>query len=414
MRYKIHPFIQWWFAPEFPEVHIRKFLLYKPEGILNYYKDKFRTWVVHPVKRRVAKYYLLILKKLFNLKVFAITGSAGKTSTKDMIASILSQEGQTQSSYKNIDPIFNIPMTIFKCTPFTKYLVLEMGVEYPGEMDFYLWLAKPDIGVITNIYPTHTLYFNNIHGVFAEKIKLLKILNKDDYAIINKSDSYLRKHIKDMKCKLIWFGDKTEVSAKNVKNINPGQTVFNLHVGDEVTEIYLHSSGDQFVENSLAATAVANCIGISSKKIVRGLKLYKNPEHRMSIIRHKSGAIIIDDSYNNNPQAAKKAINTLVKLAGSRKKAVVFGDMLELGKDEVKFHNDIGRYLNHLKIDMLIGVGHASRWTVKQFNKGQGKGYWVKEISGVNKYLNNVLNNKFYILIKGSRSIRLDKLISTL
>src|SRR3989344_2587811 len=130
--------------------------------------------LIHPIKRRISKLYLIFLRRFFGLKVIGITGSAGKTSTKEMIISILSLKARTVASFANIDPVYNIPTTILRCTPLTKYLVLEMGVEYPNEMDFYLWLVKPDVGVITNIFPTHTLFLKDIEGVYKEKSKLIK------------------------------------------------------------------------------------------------------------------------------------------------------------------------------------------------------------------------------------------------
>ncbi len=105
-------------------------------------------WFIHPIKRKIAKYYLAFLKRFFGIKIIGITGSVGKTTTKEMVASTLKLQGPTVCSYANIDQIYNLPTTILRARPWTKYLVLEMGVEYPGEMDFYLWLAKPDIGVI--------------------------------------------------------------------------------------------------------------------------------------------------------------------------------------------------------------------------------------------------------------------------
>ena len=115
-----------------------------------------KRYLYHPLKRRVAKYYLALLKKYGGLKVIGITGSAGKTTAKEMLASILKLQGKTVYSHANIDPVYNIPATILKCPPWAKYLVLEMGVEYPGEMDSYLNIAPPDIGVILNVYLTHT------------------------------------------------------------------------------------------------------------------------------------------------------------------------------------------------------------------------------------------------------------------
>lgn len=139
---------------------------------------KIKKTIYHPIKNLIANNYLFFLRKFTNIKVIAITGSAGKTTTKEMVTSILKQVAPTVWTKDNIDPVYNIPATILRCTPWTKYLILEMSVEYPGEMDFYLWLAKPDIGVITNIFPTHTEFFGDADGVLKVQsvLKNLEIL----------------------------------------------------------------------------------------------------------------------------------------------------------------------------------------------------------------------------------------------
>lgn len=148
-----------------------------------------------------------------------VTGSAGKTSTKEMLYSILKEKGKAERSPANIDPTFNIPTTILRCKSPIKYLVLEMGVEFPGEMDFYLWLAKPQIGIITNIYQTHTLFFKNPTGVAKEKGKLIKNLNRKDTAILNENNPHTRQLGKETKAKVIWFGGKNLCASRWYLNI---------------------------------------------------------------------------------------------------------------------------------------------------------------------------------------------------
>ena len=208
---KINPLVQWWLSQKLPARHMvvdrDKLQDSHFKNIIIYVKHYF----IHPVKRRIAKYYLVILKKVFNLKVIGITGSAGKTTTKDMLHSILKRNGRVVSSYKNIDPVYNIPSTILRCTPFTTYLVLEMGVEFPGEMDFYLWLVKPNVGVITNISVAHTEFFGDIGGVFREKSKLVKSLTGNDVSVLFREDKQLEKLEYKLRSKVEWFGDGSDV-----------------------------------------------------------------------------------------------------------------------------------------------------------------------------------------------------------
>src|SRR3989304_4696340 len=213
----INPLFRWWVTPRLPINHIYLTNEERHVGINKLMGTYIKRFFIHPIKRRLAKYYLITLKKIFGLKVIAITGSAGKTTTKEMIASILKQDGGTIASLANIDPIYNIPSTILRCTPFTKYLVLEMGIEYPGEMDFYLWLATPDMGVITNIYPTHTEFLGDVGGVYMEKSKLVRSLKKNDIAVLNSQDKYLTKLKNSLTGKIVWFGDGTAVMASQEK-----------------------------------------------------------------------------------------------------------------------------------------------------------------------------------------------------
>lgn len=372
--------------------------------------------VIHPIKRLLAKYYLFLLRNLFGLKVIGITGSAGKTTTKEMVASILSKDGKTIASCANIDPVYNIPTTILRCRPSTKYLVLEMGVEYPGEMDFYLWLVRPDIGVITNIYPTHLLFFKSVEGVLGEKRKLVRSFNKDGLAVLNAGNPYLRKLEKKIKAKVVWFGDKRQVRAKNIRYSNDFKTTFTLIIDTGEEDIRLPILGKQFVENALAAASVGFCLGLSIHIIKEGLQTYRLPEHRMKVIKLKNGSVVFDDSYNNNPEAAKNALKIFHDISRNKKTVVVMGDMLELGKDELKYHIELGKQVSKYRFNYLIGVGKASFNVVKIASKyiGEKHCWWLENRNGVLKVLKPLLRKNTLVLIKGSRSIGLDQVVSRL
>ena len=397
-------FKNFWFSPFLPEEHMR---IKKEDASIRKY---IMFWFIHPIKRRLAKYYLTLLRSLFGLKVIAITGSAGKTSTKEMLASILKFDGSTVYSYKNIDPVYNIPSTIFKCSLFTRYLVLEMGVEYPGEMEFYLWMVKPDIAIVTNVYPTHTEFFKNVEGVYKEKSKLVSNLTKSNIAVLNKENKFTKKMADDTSAKVVWFGEKSKVYATNIKNDNSG-IFFTLATKQGKRSIHLALPGKQFVKNALAASSAALELSISMQKIKKGLESFELPEHRMDIIVHKSGAIILDDTYNNNPEAAKEAIGTLFDIVGKKKAGIVMGDMLELGDHEKEEHIKVGRLIGKSGADFFVGVGETSKYSVNEARKYLDKVYWAKDYKAAEKYLAKYLRDGFVILIKGSRSIGLEKLI---
>lgn len=351
--------LQMWVGKDLPMVHVHL------SGNL---KKVFADLIIHPIKRRVAKIYVFILQKFFRLIVIGITGSAGKTTTKEMISSVLRLSDRTIYSKENIDPIFNIPTTILKCTPKTKYLVLEMGVEYPKEMDFYLWLVKPSIGIITNIFPTHTLYFDDINGVFKEKVKLVK---NTKIAVLNSDDKHLFSLKNKIKANICWF--------KNCEN--------------------------PIDQNKNIARVVCEVLGIEKKLIESGLKTYQSPKHRLNLIKHKSGAFIFDDTYNSNPEAFKSSLKYFLKLAGKNNKIAVVGDMLELGKLEINEHKKIGKLLKQNNFEKVFGVGKLVKYVCSDVYSEP-----LQLLSKLKQYLKP--NN--YIFIKGSRSIGLDKLVDKL
>lgn len=409
-------FARGWFGEKLPLYHVKRFLSYRPTGIKNYLVDRYRTWVVHPIKRRVSKYYLLFLRTFCNLKVVGITGSAGKTTTKDMVASILRQDGETIASNLNIDPVFNIPTTILKCRPSTRYLVLEMGVEVPGEMDFYLWLGKPDVGVITNIYPTHTLFFKNVEGVAREKGKLVRNISQNSFAILNKDNKFTPQIAKRIKARGVSFGNGGDFSASEIKFVHNTSTKFVLLCPLGKISIQIPILGEQFVENALASSAVGYSLGLSLTKIKRGFAKLIPQDHRMRIFTLEKGTIVIDDSYNNNPVAAEKALSTFGKIYIFKKKILIFGDMLELGTLEKAEHRKIGNLIGKLGFDAAIFVGPASKLSSTKAAKTMGKKnvFWVNSSEMVMPLLRPLIDNKTTIFVKGSRGIALDKVVESI
>jgi UDP-N-acetylmuramoyl-tripeptide--D-alanyl-D-alanine ligase len=374
---KINPIIQWWVTPKLPYHDIFELPLLINKSKFAQYHQIFSQWVIHPIKRRMARLYLKILQATTNIKVIGITGSAGKTTTKEMLYSILKLEAPTVCTRTFIDPVYNIPNTILKTPPGTKYLILEMGVEYPNEMDYYLWLAKPDVGVITNIFPTHLEFLEDINGVLKEKSKLVMSLNKNDTAILNSNDQLL-KTLKP-KSKIIWF----------------------------------QNSGNPIERNASAARAVAESLEISDRVITKGLASYESPVHRLSLIRLKNGAFVLDDTYNSNPEALSSTLKYFVNIAGKNKKIAVLGDMKELGGYEEKLHRKIGKEISSLGFSAVIGVGKPIKYLIEEVGKN-AKTLVVAKQEDVMQYLKPYLQKGSYILIKGSRSIGLDKLVDKL
>lgn len=356
---KVNSFVQWWMTPKLPAHDIFGLPLLMDKSFLAKITHLFSHWVIHPFKRRLARWYLRILQRFTDIKVIGVTGSAGKSTTVQMVASILRQSAAMVATPPSIDPIFNVPNTILRSTPWTKYLILEMSVEYPGEMDYYLWLARPDIGVITNIFPTHTEFLGDIEGVFKEKSKLVK---NTKIAVLNKNDKYLRSLNHKLEAEIVWF------------------------------------SG----ENEAAARAVGKIFGVSGENIEEGLKNYEKPRHRYEIIKHKSGAVIFDDSYNSNPEALLFSLKKFNALAGRNTKIAVLGDMLELGTMADRQHKRIGEEIKKYNFRRVFGVGVKVKFITDDV---------FANINDLFPILKKYLKKDVYFFIKGSRSIGLDRLV---
>lgn len=329
----------------------------------------FRKWLVHPLKRRLAKYYLVFLRSFFDLKVVGITGSAGKTTTTEMLKSILSLQAPTVASVINIDPIFNIPSTILRCTPQTKFLILEMGIEYLGEMDFYTWLAKPDIGIITNVNLTHTEFLHDIQTIGREKGKIGR------------------------------FAKNLIVSADKNIHINTHGQVHVVQPG----KFKLQILGEHLQTNAALAAKAAELLGVPSSLINSGLENLTAPEHRLQLIKTEKFTII-DDAYNANFLATKASIDTLVEYAKKQKliPVLVFGQMNELGTFEKSAHAEIAEYIRQNNIKHVLTLGPATKNIGEHFETQDQLYEAIKPF----------LNKKYVILIKASRGWKLENLVA--
>lgn len=318
-------------------------------------------WFIHPVKRRLAKYYLAVLQKFFGLTVIGITGSVGKTIVKNMLLAILPDSFGTQD---NTTSTYNLPTTILKTPVSAKYLILEMSVEYIGDMDFYLWLARPDIAIITPINLTHTQFLGDIKTITSEKYKITR------YA----------KHV---------------ISYQNVK---PGR--FKLPE---------NLVGSHLQMNAALAAATAKLFGITPD-----FEHFQTPKHRMQLIKLNNGSLIIDDTYNANPLATKEALKTLIELSKKYQKTpvFVFGQMNELGAYEKSEHEKIGLLVKKLGIKDFYCLGPATKFAIQS----AGFGKYFENLKDLSKSLEEFINHNSYliILIKGSHSWSLEKMLSDL
>lgn len=401
---KITPLIRWWVTPYLPKEDV-------------FAKHNFITqWIVHPIKRRIARIWLKCLRRFGNVKVIGITGSTGKTTTTEILASILSRVGKTVWSKVGVDPVYNIPNTILSAGFNTKYLVLEMSVEYKNEMDYYLWMATPDVGVITNIDSTHLEYLGSLEGVADEKGKMLTAISGKGIAVINKEDRMSSKLVSKISAYIAFFGLGSNNLATNIILNDNLSTEFILKLGKNKKCVHINAYGSQFVSNALAAATIASSLGISFTDIIKGIELFKKPPHRLNVIRSEKYGLIFDDTYNSNPKAANESLDTYLSLAKNKKRYAIIGDMLELGKIEEDAHKKLGKKVGKIGFVCFIGVGKTARFMVEEAAKylGNENCFLVGSYTEAIEIIKSRLNKNTALFIKGSRFLQLDKIVEEL
>lgn len=406
--------VRWWVGAKLPPTAFSP-----PEGenltASQKVGNEAKKWLIHPSKRHLARLYRQALEAN-GCEFIGITGSAGKTTTKEMTAAVLRQKYKTRWSKANIDPVHNIPHTLLTSPFTTQRMVLEMGIEYPGEMEYYLWLVTPRVGAVLNISPVHALYLKSVPEIVKEKGRLVQALGRGDTAVLNYDDTRVRGLADRTKARVIFFGTskKADVRAQNPNITQKLKTSFDLILPDGQTQIELNMLGEHFIQPALAASAVGYVNGIPAHQIKLALETVQPQPHRMVPIKGPNGSLIIDDSYNSNPIAARAALKTIGEIDRPQK-ILVLGDMLELGQYEHQEHRNLGKLISESCATLLIGVGDASQTMTNEAAKHMPKEKvsWFHSVADpqLREAIYSRLDNRTVVLIKGSRSLRLDTLV---
>lgn len=367
---------------------------------------------LHLLRIYLAKQYA----KLYPRDIFVgITGSVGKTTCVQAAGKILSQKYQVVTTKPNLDPILNIPSTLLRLSPRIKKAVLEMGVEYIGEMDFYLSLIKPKTAIVTKIAYAHSENLGDINEILREKGKLVEQLPEDGVAILNWDDVNSRKLADRCKGDVLYFGTDSQyctVWAGNIKTEN-FRTNFELNYGVERVKINYQLLGDHQIFPALAATTLGILENIPLTKIKLALESIEASEHRLQPVSGPNGSVILDDTYNSSPDALDAAIDTLEKIP-ARRRVLVLGEMRELGDYSDALHRQIAQKIYQEKLDLVfLGTGDALIIADELKNLG----FLEERIEAgltnsqlVAKLL-KTLGKGDVCLIKGSRVVRLDEVV---
>jgi UDP-N-acetylmuramoyl-tripeptide--D-alanyl-D-alanine ligase len=350
------------------------------------------------------------------IKVVGVTGSNGKTTTKDMMFSVLSTTYKVQKTEGNYNNHIGLPLTILKVDENTEVLVLEMGMSSRGEIEFLSKLAKPDVTIITNIGESHLQDLGSREEIAEAKLEITAGLKKDGALVFIGDEPLLQERVSRYKeIKLISFG-QSEINDYYpifVKQENAG-TSFTTN---KVTRpFFIPVLGKHNVYNALATIAAGQLLKVSWEDIIRGLSQLKITKMRSEIISGEKGSTIINDAYNASPTSMKAAVQLLQDLEGYKRKILVLGDMLELGDKEQEYHEETGSSIDAGKIDILYTFGRLGQFIAqgakKNFSPERVKSYSDKE--QLLQDLQHTVCDGDVVLVKASRGMKLEEVVDGL
>ena len=354
------------------------------------------------------------LRRRSNASVVAITGSNGKTTTRGMTSSVLSQRFETLSTRGNYNNLIGLPLILLELNPAHKWVVLELGMNRPGEIGRLGDICQPDIGVITNIGPAHLEGFDSIEGIAKAKAELLNTIHPGGTVVLNGDDPRVRRLQEKSSSAVLFFGSSPEAA---VRAQHIGQTVrgisFDLVLPKETVPIELCFPGSFMVSNALAAAAVGYRSGLTGGEIKTGLESFRLAEGRMNILHTTMDIHLIDDTYNANPASMEAAITSLKSLKGNARGVLVAGDMLELGKSSAAMHRTIGSIAVQSNVARLYVTGlYANAMAMGARDSGlASEDILVGTYEEIVEDLTHWLKPGDWVLIKGSRKMEMEKIV---
>ena len=361
----------------------------------------------------------------FNPIVIGITGSVGKTTTKDLIVNVLSKLYDTKYTPKNFNTEIGVSKTILEIDRNTDIFVAEFGMRGKGQIKLLSDMCDVDIGIITAVGKSHLEFFKDPREVATAKMEIGKILeSKNGVLFLNRDDdwsNFIKKHVN---CRIIEFGRDNGIDynfiEKDVDNL--GRFVFDMYCKrKKVIEIYLSIPGYHNIYNACSAAAVCLYLNVEAKFIKEGIEKTHVEAGRMELIK-KGDMIIINDCYNANPLSVRKAIDTLslVSIKNGSRSVAILGDMLELGEESSELHYEVGEYLAKKGIDVLVALGKLSRHIYQGYNdcissdnfsKSKCLCFYFKSKEQLSSKLKSILKQGDLVLVKGSRANRMESII---
>ena len=348
-------------------------------------------------------------RRRFSIPLIGITGSNGKTTTKEMLAAILSRRRATLATRGNLNNQIGLPLSLLELTDAHQVAVLEIGISRPGEMKPLCDIARPTVGIVTNVGPAHLEFLGSIEGVAREKGIMLEMAES---GVVNLDDPHLAPWAARLAKKWTYSLDgPADVSVSAIRP-GPNATAFRLHLaGTETDDVILSSPGRHQLQNALAAAACAWAVGCTGDDIRAGLTAFRPTAMRMEV-REVGDLRVLLDAYNANPASMKAAIATLAAAPGRR--VALLGDMLELGVDAAMLHAAVGQFAARAGIDCLFCVGQFAQAMADGAKQAGGQAEVYAALTDAAAPLRAVLRPGDTLLIKGSRGMKMEAILPAL
>ena len=344
--------------------------------------------------------------------VIGVTGSNGKTSTKDMIATVLGAYAPVASNYGNFNNRIGLPLSALQVQSNHRYAVFEMGMNEPGEIAKLAAIAEPKVALITSISAAHLEGLGSVDAIRETKAALYRALGPDDVAVVNGRDPQVVRAAEGIAARTIVVGEiDADVTVEGIRRIGVGAQEATIRHGDRIMSLRIRGIGQHNIWNAALAVGVAVALDLNPLPRIEALTSHKGPKGRLAWVPILDGPNILDDTYNANPESTRAAIRTLVELCDAHTCIAVLGDMLELGESADQLHEEIGQFASDVGVDVLLAMGKYAQHTVRGF--GPGGEVVLDHEAAVARVLSSVGQGD-WVLVKGSRGMRMEQVVTAL
>lgn len=355
-----------------------------------------------------------IWRKKFKAKVISITGSNGKTSTKEITKQLLAEKYIVHSTHANNNNDIGVPLTLLSTPKNAEVVVLEHGTNHFGEIEYTAKIAQPDVALITNIGNSHIEYLKNKRGILKEKLELFNNVYPNGKVLINNDDVLLAEQKKNFKNKIV-YGYNGRPTIKGYKK------GFSIDGNEKISVKYKQMNfdltipllGESNTNNFISALAICFELGLTKTQMISGTEKVQQISKRLEKKDFKK-FVIIDDTYNANPESVNNALTVLSKYKSKKNKIAILGDMGELGKDVVKFHKNIAKKINENGIKTVLSIGTNSKHLFSELNKSVGEKKHFTQRDKMIEFINEMDLSDSVILVKGSRYMQMEELVEVL